>query len=138
MASAHVAPPPDLLRLAAEFRWANPSATWEQIAEKVGRSRRQVERWRHTEAWEIAFREAGTVYIERLAPAAVSALVKAWAKGNPAGAVDVLRSFGFLHPTQIRVETDALNPLVALQRVLCDLSPDVRAEVADRLDRLEG
>lgn len=87
---------PERFRIAAEHRWANPSGSWEATAAHVGISNSQLKRWRKTEQWEIAFREAGTEYMEKLAPAAVHALVKAWAKGNPAGALDVLRSFGFL------------------------------------------
>ena len=99
-----VAFPADLLRSAAEFRWANPHATWEQVAGHVGRSRRQLERWRASEAWEIALREAGTEYVDRLAPAAAHALARAWNKGNPAGAIEVLRSFGFLRPDRLDLQ----------------------------------
>jgi hypothetical protein len=42
--------------------------------------------------------------IDRLAPYAVAGLLKAWAKGNPAGALEVLTRLGFLRPTEVRVQ----------------------------------
>lgn len=110
--------------MAAEYRWANPGSTWRQTADAVGRTPMQLERWRKTEQWEIAFREAGNEYVEKLAPAAVHALVKAWAKGNPAGAIEVLRSFGFLRPAELDVKhsvspdevTDAIERILERRR----------------------
>lgn len=116
------ADPVELLRSAATYRWANPGASWEQVAKSIDRSPRQMDRYRKTEAWEIAFREAGNEYVEKLAPAAVHALVKAWAKGNPAGAIDVLRSFGFLTGEKITLkfevegERDTLSKLLELRQ----------------------
>lgn len=43
-------------------------------------------------------REAGAEHIEKLAPAAVRALLRAWERGNPTGALEVLRALGFLRP----------------------------------------
>jgi hypothetical protein len=91
-----VAEPKEWIRMAAEMRWALPTDTWEQTAEKVGRSREQLRRVRNTPEWETAFHEAGREYIERLAPAAYSALLKSWNRGNPSGALDILRSFGLV------------------------------------------
>lgn len=106
MATRDVTPPADLLKLAAEYRWADPSATWEEIAQKVGRTRKTLWEWRTTEAWEIAFRQAGAGEIESLAPEAVRALRKAWAKGNPANALDILRSLGFMNHEKITVSVE--------------------------------
>jgi hypothetical protein len=92
--------------MAAEYRWANPAATWDEIAAKVGRTRKCLWDWRQNEAWEIAFRNAGAEQIESLAPAAVAALLKAWAKGNPANALDVLRSLGFMKGEKVTVRLE--------------------------------
>ena len=109
MATRVVTPPADLLKIAAEYRWANPSATWDEIAQKVGRTRKTLWDWRGSEAWEIAFREAGAEQIESLAPQAVAALLRAWAKGNPANAIDVLRSFGFVRNEHVEVKVEAVE-----------------------------
>ena len=84
-------------------------------------------------SWKTAW---SGVYVERLVPRAVQALVTAWSKGNPSGAVEVLRSAGCLRPAEIRVDTRE-PALLALHRVLADLPAEVRALVAERLDRLE-
>jgi hypothetical protein len=66
------------------------------VAAAAGCHRNTLERWRNTEAWEIALRQAGTEYVESLAPAAVAGLLKSWERGNAAGAIEVLRALGFL------------------------------------------
>jgi hypothetical protein len=129
-------PPPALLRLAAAYVWENPGAPWDEVAAQVGRSTRQLHRWRRTELWEVAWREAGTPHVERLVPRAVQALVTAWSKGNPSGAVEVLRSSGHLRPATVRVDTGE-PALVALHRVLATLPVEIRVAVAEALDRLE-
>lgn len=106
MAPRIVTPPADLLKMAAEYRWAHPEVTWDQVAAHVGRHRKTFWEWRKTEAWEIAFRNAGADQIESLAPAAVAALLKAWAKGNPANALDVLRSLGFMKGEKVTVRLE--------------------------------
>jgi hypothetical protein len=108
----------DLIHRATQYRWANPGSTWEQVATHIGKSTRQLDRYRETEAWEIAFREAGNEYVEKLAPAAVHALVKAWAKGNPAGAIDVLRSFGFLTGEKLTVRFEVEGERETLTKLL--------------------
>jgi hypothetical protein len=77
-----------------------------------------MDRYRKSEEWEIAFREAGNEYVEKLAPAAVHALVKAWAKGNPAGAIDVLRSFGFLTGEKVTVHFEVEGERETLTKLL--------------------
>lgn len=106
MSTRDVTPPADLLKIAAEYRWANPSATWEEIAQKVGRTRKTVWEWRRSEAWEIAFREAGAEQIETLAPEAIAALRRAWAKGNPANALDILRALGFVNHERVNIHME--------------------------------
>lgn len=120
MATRDVRLPLDLIKLAAEYRWSDPSATWEEIASKVGRTRKTVGEWRKTEAWEIAFRNAGAEIVESMAPAAVQALLKAWAKGNPANAIDVLRSFGFVRNehVEIKVEVPDADEQATLEKLL--------------------
>jgi hypothetical protein len=114
-----VTPPADLLEMAAEYRWANPSVTWDEVAAKVGRTRKCLWEWRQTEAWEIAFRNAGTAHMGHMAPHAAAGLLKAWSKGNPAGALDVLTRLGFLRPTELRIEqaTPSEADLKALDRL---------------------
>lgn len=133
-----VAFPADLLRKAAEFRWANPDATWQEVAEHVGRTRRQVERWRQSEEWEAHFQNAGAAYVEKLAPAAVHALVKAWAKGNAQGAIDVLRSFGFLRPDRLEIAAEigaAEGALIAeiIKAVIFQIDVGLTPEQQERL-----
>ena len=84
------------IRVAAEYRWAHPDATWTEVAAAAGCHRNTLERWRETDEWQVALRDVGTEYVERLAPAAVRGLLKSWEKGNAAGAIEVLRSLGFL------------------------------------------
>jgi hypothetical protein len=91
------------IRIAAEYRWTHPDATWEETATAAGVHRNTLQTWRASEAWEICFRDAGNAYIEKLAPLAVDALVRSWGKANPNGAIDVLRSFGFLRPDRLEV-----------------------------------
>lgn len=92
--------------MAAEFRWNNPTATWDEIGAHVGRTRKCLYQWRQSEAWEIAFRNAGNDLVEAMAPAAVAALLRAWAKGNPANAIDVLRSFGFVRNEHVEIKVE--------------------------------
>jgi hypothetical protein len=84
------------IRVAAEYRWAHPAATWAEVAQAAGCHRNTLERWRDTEAWEAAMRTAGAEHVDSLAPAAVAALRKSWERGNAAGAIEVLRALGFL------------------------------------------
>jgi hypothetical protein len=120
-----VTPPADLLKMAAEYRWANPAVTWDEVAAKVGRTRKCLWEWRQTEAWEIAFRDAGTAHMGHLAPHAAAGLLKAWAKGYPAGALEILTRLGFLRPTELRIEQAApseadrktLDKLLELKRL---------------------
>lgn len=109
MGTRDVTPPADLLKIAAEYRWANPSATWDEIAQKVGRTRKTLWEWRCSEAWEIAFRNAGADQIEVLAPEAIAALRRAWAKGNPANALDILRSLGFVRNEHLEVKVETVE-----------------------------
>jgi hypothetical protein len=37
----------------------------------------------------------------------VAGLLKAWAKGNPTGALEILTRLGFLRPTEVRIEQTA-------------------------------
>ena len=90
--------PTPAIRVAAEYRWAHPDAPWAEVADVAGCHRNTLERWRKSEAWEVAMREAGAEHVETLAPAAVKALLKAWERGNPTGALEVLRSLRFLRP----------------------------------------
>jgi hypothetical protein len=76
------------MRIAAEYRFANPEATWDQIAAHVGVSSVSLWRWRSTEQWEITTREVASEYNPDLAPDAIAAVRRAWKKGNPAGALD--------------------------------------------------
>jgi hypothetical protein len=46
------------IRVAAEYRWAHPDAPWAEVAAAAGCHRNTLERWRRTEAWEIALRQA--------------------------------------------------------------------------------
>ncbi len=94
------------IRVAAEYRWAHPDATWAEVATAAGCHRNTLERWRDTEAWEVAVRQAGAEHIDSLAPAAIAALRKSWARGNPAGAVDVLRALGLLNPPTVKVDLE--------------------------------
>jgi hypothetical protein len=64
-------------------------------------------KWRNTEAWEVALRQAGAAHIEGLAPHAAAGLLKAWAKGNPAGALEILTRLGFLRSSELRVKQAA-------------------------------
>jgi hypothetical protein len=98
--------PMPLLRAAAAYKWENPDATWPEVAKAIGRSRQQLLRYRHTEEWEVTFREAGQAHVDKLAPHAVAALLRAWRKGNPAGAIDVLRSFGFLRSERLEISAE--------------------------------
>jgi hypothetical protein len=92
------------MKIAADLKWITPARAWGDIAKEIGVDVSSLYRWRQTEQWEVTFREAGAEYVETLAPAAVSALVRAWGKGNPHGALEVLRSFGFLKNEKIDVE----------------------------------
>ncbi len=110
-----------LMRVAADLRWADPTRAWGEIAQEVGVDPKTVYRWRQTEQWELTFRAAGMEHIERLAPRAVNALVLAWEKGNAAGALDVLRSFGFLNNERIEVDsTVSVAEVIALRDRLRD------------------
>ena len=84
------------IRVAAEYRWAHPDATWAEVAEAAGCHRNTLERWRDTEAWEAAMRTAGAERVTTLAPSAVAGLLKSWQRGNAAGAVEVLKALGLL------------------------------------------
>ena len=117
------------IRMAAELRWAVPTDTWGATAEKVGKSRQHLNRVRATPEWETAFREAGREYIERLAPAAYSALLKAWNKGNPSGALDILRSFGLVPKEAIDVNFGGKVDLVHH----FEPSPEFMARVSENL-----
>jgi hypothetical protein len=72
-----------------------------------------------------------------LAPHAAAGLLKAWAKGNPAGALEILTRLGFLRPTELRIEQAApmeaarktLDRLLELERM--GLLPGDHAEGAD-------
>jgi hypothetical protein len=76
------AKPTPVIRVAAEYRWAHPDATWAEVAAAAGCHRNTLERWRGTEAWEIALRQAGAEHVESLAPAAVRGLLKSWSAGT--------------------------------------------------------
>jgi hypothetical protein len=118
------------IRVAAEYRWAHPDATWTEVAAAVGCHRNTLERWRDTEAWEIALREAGAQYVADLAPAAVAALRKSWERGNASGAIEVLRALGFLRPpvTEVDVRHTGERDLDAeIMRLLGDVRPDAPA-----------
>lgn len=114
------------------MRWANPRVTWDEVAKAVGRSREQVYRVRQTEAWEIAFRAAGAEHVEALAPAAFHALLKQWAKGNAAGAIEVLRAFGFLANEKVNLEHSISEAEVdrEIERFLARLAPPQEAAPA--------
>jgi hypothetical protein len=79
------------------------------VAQAAGCHRNTLERWRDTEAWEIALREAGAAHIADLAPAAIAALLKSWGRGNPSGAIEVLRALGFLRGAELNV-THSMEP----------------------------
>lgn len=68
------------------------------VADAVGCHRNTLERWRDTQAWEVTLRQADSLHVADLAPAAVAGLLRSWRRGNAAGAIDVLRAFGFLKP----------------------------------------
>ncbi len=129
-------PPPDLLEKACRYRWTNPGCTWEATAKHVGRSRLQLLRWHKSPAWPEMYTRVGQEFMEMLAPAAARGLVKGWSRGNSAGAVEVLRSFGLLQPAEVKVSME--SPVMAVLAALADLPPEVKAMVADRLDRMEG
>ncbi|MDQ6848155.1 MAG: hypothetical protein M3019_11350 [Candidatus Dormibacteraeota bacterium] len=95
------------IRVAAEYRWAHPDATWADVAAAAGCHRNTLERWRDTEAWEVALRQAGAAQIADLAPAAIAGLLKSWRRGNASGAIEVLRALGFLRLP--RAEAPAFN-----------------------------
>jgi hypothetical protein len=38
------------VRVAAEYKWAHPDATWAEVADAAGCHRNTLERWRDTEA----------------------------------------------------------------------------------------
>jgi hypothetical protein len=118
------------IRVAAEYRWAHPDATWAEVAQAAGCHRNTLERWRDTEAWEIALREAGAQYVADLAPAAVAALRKSWERGNASGAIEVLRALGFLRPpvTEVDVRQSGERDLDAeLFRLFGEIRPDAPA-----------
>jgi hypothetical protein len=115
------------IRVAAEYRWAHPDAPWSEIAAAAGCHRNTLERWRDTEGWEIARREAGAQYVADLAPAAVAALRKSWERGNASGAIEVLRALGFLRPPvpEVDVRQTGERDLDAeIMRLLGDVRPD--------------
>jgi hypothetical protein len=107
------------IRVAAEYRWAHPDAPWAEVAAAAGRHRNTLERWRGTEAWEIALRQAGAEHVESLAPAAVRGLLKSWERGNAAGAIEVLRALGFL-----KLPTAATGEPAERVRFTLDLGDD--------------
>lgn len=129
------------LRIAAAWLWDNPTVirngkpaptTHADIAKVVGKARETVSLAMHTKEWDVAFREAGKQHIARLAPSAVSALVRAWGKGNASGALEVLRSFGLLQNERreitgpgggpVGLDVDATNAADRLARALDKLA----------------
>jgi hypothetical protein len=95
------------IRVAAEYRWAHPDAPWSEIAAAAGCHRNTLERWRDTEGWEIARREAGAQYAS--------------------GAIEVLRALGFLRPPvpEVDVRQTGERDLDAeIMRLLGDVRPD--------------
>jgi len=98
-----VARTPEKLRMAAEYRFAHPEATWDEIAEKCDTTRVTTWRWRATEEWEIVSREIAARHVADLAPDALAGLRRAWKKGNPAGALDVLRALALLRGAELNV-----------------------------------
>lgn len=113
--------PADRMRMAAEFKWNNPLASWDAVAAHVGRDRRAVFQWRQTEAWEVIFREVGGGHVEKLVPMAVLALIKQWQKGNAAGALDVLRSAGYLRPERLEIKHDPANIDAEIEELVANL-----------------
>jgi hypothetical protein len=93
------------LRMAADLHWAEPDLTWQEIAHRVGRTPETMSRARRTEEWDVVLREAGATYLEKLAPAAANALLRQWTKGNANGAIEILRSLGFLRMREKRSMT---------------------------------
>jgi hypothetical protein len=116
---------PDKMRIAAEFRFANPEANWDQIAAHVGTSTVSLWRWRKLEQWEIICREVASEHIGDLAPDAIAALRRAWKKGNPAGALDVLRALALLRSAELNV-THSMEP--DLDAELSRLFGEIRAD----------
>ena len=107
------------LRLAADLKWTDPNRAWGTIASELGVDPKTLYRWRQSEEWEVTFRQAGQEYVEALAPVAILALRKQWAKGNANGALDVLRSFGFLSNERIEIDqTMTAAEVIALQKRL--------------------
>jgi len=76
--------------------WENPSVTQGAIAERVGLSRKAVNEAFQTKGWQDAKRDIIAERMPGLIPAAWQALMHSFAKGNPSGAVEVLRAFGCL------------------------------------------
>jgi hypothetical protein len=126
------------IRVAAEYRWAHPSAPWSEVAAAAGCHRNTLERWRNTEAWEAALRQAGAEHVESLAPAAVRGLLKSWERGNAAGAVEVLHALGFLRPDRLEIAaqlSEAEGALIAetIKAVVFQIDLGLTPEQQERL-----
>jgi hypothetical protein len=95
--------------MAIEMRFAHPEVAWDDIAAKVAVNPSTLWRWRNTEQWEIVSNEVAARYVADLAPDALAGLRRAWKKGNPAGALDVLRALALLRGAELNV-THSMEP----------------------------
>jgi len=120
------------LEMAAEYKWGHPAVTWVEVANHVGWSRVSMWRVRQTEAWEIVFQKVGARHMEDLVPQARAALLTAWAKGNPANAIDILRSAGLIRREAVDLHHDG-----AIKTDKKEITPAFVAEVLRERDRRE-
>lgn len=117
--------------MAVEMRFANPDDKWSEIGERVGITRQQLLKWRASEQWEIASREVADRFVGDLAPDAIAALKKAWKKGNPAGALEILRALSLLRGAEVTIKHQSITDLDAeVDRLF--------AELREREERAKG
>lgn len=130
----------DRMRIAAVFRFEHPTVTWQTVAEHVGVNRKTLWEWRSSQEWRDIYRGVAADHVFDLAPAAIEALRRAWRRGNPAGALEVLKSLGYL-PKEAKAGGETVRFTLKIrdqgaiddeiERLLLERDDRLRAEWAD-------
>lgn len=89
----------------AEERFNDPAASWIQIGERLGVTRRTTHRWRQDPRWDDVFTAAARRHVSQLIPAALKALLRSWDLGRGEHeALQVLQSSGLLAGKTVEVK----------------------------------